>query len=456
MSLRQYTRIWEASQARKGDLLVLLAIGDQARDCGFAAISLPVLAQRARCSERQVNRASARLCALGELAERPAAGGHKSKTYRILVGGVDAETWCDRIGTAACHACARGLRRASSRDDKMSPLEPTQGGHSGPPRVDILSPLVPRQGRHFGQPRDDISSPPTDRSVNSITARKQKRPPQPPLAGGECAPSAPATATATAGPQAHDLTPSESTAAPHLTNGAETAATLDEHAPARVDQPAVKYAGGGDAVIARVDKAYREVFGAPLPRAWARRLGREALAGRGDLFARCTAADIRAGMALAEKRKGAVFGPGWLRAHLEAQAARRVQADAHDAAERRRRADRAAQERATEARRSPGEGGAPVLPLDPVARAAAERLVAAIGPDTWGVWFAGTTWSVSDGTVYLATRNGFTADYLRDHFAAALEAAGVRLDSPAVSADRTEAAGSHRCTQIHTEQETKR
>ncbi len=68
------------------------------------------------------------------------------------------------------------------------------------------------------------------------------------------------------------------------------------------------------------------------------------------------------------------------------------------------------------------------LPDDPVLRAAAEQLVAAIGRKKYSVWFELCHWSTGDaGEVLLEPPNLFVADYLRAHYLVDLQAAGVQL-----------------------------
>lgn len=83
MSIRVMAKIWKSSQARGGELLVLLAIADFADDDGIAYPSVSTLGKKARLSERQVQRAIRRLTALGELAVETGKGPHGCHLYRV-------------------------------------------------------------------------------------------------------------------------------------------------------------------------------------------------------------------------------------------------------------------------------------------------------------------------------------------------------------------------------------
>jgi hypothetical protein len=72
------------------------------------------------------------------------------------------------------------------------------------------------------------------------------------------------------------------------------------------------------------------------------------------------------------------------------------------------------------------------LPEDPAARAAAERLLAAIGRRKFATWFSDSVWMVQeDGSVCFTAKNAFLADYLRSHFAPQMTAAGVKISTHA-------------------------
>lgn len=71
-----------------------------------------------------------------------------------------------------------------------------------------------------------------------------------------------------------------------------------------------------------------------------------------------------------------------------------------------------------------------VLPDDPACRAAAERVLAAVGPERWRTWLAPgrIRWHAdAEGRVRIEAANLFVGDYVGRHFAEALAKAGVAV-----------------------------
>jgi predicted transcriptional regulator len=84
MSIRVMTWLWENSPASGTDLLVMLAIADNADDSGGNAWpSMRTLARKCRISERSVQRAIRSLQAAGLLMIEESAG--RSGTHRFTV-----------------------------------------------------------------------------------------------------------------------------------------------------------------------------------------------------------------------------------------------------------------------------------------------------------------------------------------------------------------------------------
>lgn len=81
MSLTALSTVWEQSKASNGCLLVLMAIGDQADETGFAKPKSYELAAKSRLTERQVRTCIKSLVEMGELELWP-----DLKGCRILVG----------------------------------------------------------------------------------------------------------------------------------------------------------------------------------------------------------------------------------------------------------------------------------------------------------------------------------------------------------------------------------
>jgi helix-turn-helix protein len=85
MSVQILSRVWNHSQARQGDLLVLLAIADFADDDGKAWPSVQTLGAKSRLSERQTRYALRRLERSGELKTLRNKGPHGCHLYQITI-----------------------------------------------------------------------------------------------------------------------------------------------------------------------------------------------------------------------------------------------------------------------------------------------------------------------------------------------------------------------------------
>src|SRR5512146_1821173 len=87
MSVKIMAHVWSESKQEAGTLLVALALADFANDDGFCWPSMPVIAKKARLSERQAWRCVSKLIEDGELekTEDP-SGGRRSNTYHFIAG----------------------------------------------------------------------------------------------------------------------------------------------------------------------------------------------------------------------------------------------------------------------------------------------------------------------------------------------------------------------------------
>jgi hypothetical protein len=79
------TAVWELSKTKDHDLLVLLAIADNARDDGLAWPGRKLIARKARVDERTVTRSVKRLETLGEIAILSRGTGRSSTRYQVLL-----------------------------------------------------------------------------------------------------------------------------------------------------------------------------------------------------------------------------------------------------------------------------------------------------------------------------------------------------------------------------------
>jgi hypothetical protein len=84
MSIKVMSRVWEHSKQKEGALIVLLAIADFADDGGHAFPSIPILAKKARLSDRQTQRLVEKLEAEGELKIHRGTGRGHSHSYTVL------------------------------------------------------------------------------------------------------------------------------------------------------------------------------------------------------------------------------------------------------------------------------------------------------------------------------------------------------------------------------------
>lgn len=86
MSVKIMARVWAQSTRKDGELLVLLALADFANDAGECWPSIPILAEKARLTERQVRRVLDKLEEIGEIRRIRSSGGRNKRTrYSIAL-----------------------------------------------------------------------------------------------------------------------------------------------------------------------------------------------------------------------------------------------------------------------------------------------------------------------------------------------------------------------------------
>src|SRR4029077_10328038 len=83
MSIKVATQVWNGSRHKSGDLLVLLALADHADDQGKAWPGIPLLARKARLSERHTRRCLNRLASSCEVEILPNAAPSGRNLYHI-------------------------------------------------------------------------------------------------------------------------------------------------------------------------------------------------------------------------------------------------------------------------------------------------------------------------------------------------------------------------------------
>jgi helix-turn-helix protein len=108
MSVKVSAWVWEHSHvANRGDLLVLLALADHARDDGSSAYpSVDTLARKARLSRRGTFDALRRLKAAGAISPE-GTGPHGTVPYRIHLGPVQP---VHGANAARVQSAARGVQ----------------------------------------------------------------------------------------------------------------------------------------------------------------------------------------------------------------------------------------------------------------------------------------------------------------------------------------------------------
>jgi Helix-turn-helix domain len=87
MSIRIMTQVWERSQHKGTELLLMLAIADNANDQGLAYPSKKTLAKKTRLSVRQVQRLIQVVARSRELQVSVGTGPRGCNEYRIHLGG---------------------------------------------------------------------------------------------------------------------------------------------------------------------------------------------------------------------------------------------------------------------------------------------------------------------------------------------------------------------------------
>ena len=84
MSIKVMSRVWAHSQRKDGELLVMLALADFANDAGESWPSIPILAQKARLTERQTRRVLTKLEDVGEIRRVKSNGGRNRRNHYFI------------------------------------------------------------------------------------------------------------------------------------------------------------------------------------------------------------------------------------------------------------------------------------------------------------------------------------------------------------------------------------
>lgn len=153
MSIRVMTQVWDSTEAKGTDRLVLLAIADSADDDGSNAWpSMARLAHKARVSERTVQRSIRTLETMGLLAIEDNAGGtantrpdRRPNRYTVLVEGCQSVTPSESRGDiqradGVTSSAARGdaaVRRTVLDPSKYPSIDALQAIEAKFPAMDV-------------------------------------------------------------------------------------------------------------------------------------------------------------------------------------------------------------------------------------------------------------------------------------------------------------------------------
>jgi Helix-turn-helix domain len=149
MSIAIMTQVWQRSQHKGSELLLLLAIADNANDQGVAYPSVRTLAKKTRLSARQVKRLIKVVELSGELRVSYETGPRGCNEYSILLGGDKMSP--DEINR--CHPGSKGGDIAVSpkpetkpkREEKTFSLS-TENDPTGPEEVTLTPVDLKRLG----------------------------------------------------------------------------------------------------------------------------------------------------------------------------------------------------------------------------------------------------------------------------------------------------------------------
>jgi len=123
MSIKVSAKVWQGSQHKSGNLLLLLAFADHADDQGDAWPGIPRLAREARLSERHTRRCLNQLAASGELEVLPNEAPSGRTLYKIRLDKLHPDN----------------LSGATSASGLVTPTSHSKDAHdrpAGPPYIE--------------------------------------------------------------------------------------------------------------------------------------------------------------------------------------------------------------------------------------------------------------------------------------------------------------------------------
>jgi helix-turn-helix protein len=115
MSIKISAEVWQCSQHKSGNLLVLLAVADHADDRGTAWPGIRSLARKARLSQRHTRRCLNKLVASGELEVLPNQAPSGRSLYKIRFDKLHPDNLS--VGTCASDS-ATPMSVSTDADDR--------------------------------------------------------------------------------------------------------------------------------------------------------------------------------------------------------------------------------------------------------------------------------------------------------------------------------------------------
>jgi hypothetical protein len=100
MSVKVSSKVWQGSRHKSGNLLVLLALADHADDEGFAWPGIPLVARKARLSQRHTHRCLKQLVTSGEPEILPNRAPSGRTLYKIRLDQLQEENSSSRTSTS--------------------------------------------------------------------------------------------------------------------------------------------------------------------------------------------------------------------------------------------------------------------------------------------------------------------------------------------------------------------
>jgi hypothetical protein len=145
MSIRMMTQVWDQSQHKGSELLLLLAIADNANDQGVAYPSVRTLAKKTRLHPHHVKKLLRVLEASGELVTHIGTGPRGCNEYEIKLSTGEGSNLLPRMKSSGSPQDQKGVvptlpepNTEPKREEKPFSLEPDHGAPA--PKVG-LSPI---------------------------------------------------------------------------------------------------------------------------------------------------------------------------------------------------------------------------------------------------------------------------------------------------------------------------